>query len=200
MNELKTANKYIKRFIESGLGLEDGMSRIKSDMKKAFHFSDMDRFSRQAFRDCYKEFENWLNTLMISEPPPDGIAAMYFGMFESSGTFGVYVSGSRRWSLKDPDWACDTFYLPKSRPIEMPLFTDISSVFSEFNHAGLYLAITVLSVLIRQYTKSSIISLLDDKRRTLYVACGFDDGDLYNVGKLTDDGLQAPSRKLFLFQ
>lgn len=200
MNELKKANKHIAKFIDSGLGVEDGISRVKSDLNNAFHFSDSDKFTRQAIRECYRDFEDWLNALIISDPPPNGIAAFYFGLYESSGTIGLYITGARRWSLNDPDWACDNFYQPEHDHIELVLFREISKVYSEFNHAGLYLAIAMVTMLIREYTRTSIISLLDDKRRVLYIACGFDDGDLYNVGRLSEGGLQAPGGKWSLFR
>jgi hypothetical protein len=186
--------------MESGLGVEDGISRIRADLYRVFRFSDEKRFSRQSLRDCYAEFESWLNKLMITEPPPDGVAALFFGLYEEDGKIGISLSGSRRWSLEDPAWACDTWYLPQGGQIEPDVYRDICSAFSEFNQTGLYLSITLLAAMIREYTRKSVISLLDINRSVLYIACGYVDGDLYNVGKLTEAGLQAPRHRFSLFR
>jgi len=199
MNEKKKADKFIVRFIQSGLGLEESISRMKADLYQEFRFSDDHRFTRQILRESYAVFEAWLNKLMITEPPPEGVAALYFGLYQEDGSIKLAVSGARRWSLEDPAWACDTWYLPLEGQIELPVYKDICSAFSEFNHAGLYLSITLLATFLREYTKHSFISLLDIHRTVLYLACGFVDGDLFNVGKLTDSGLQAAKRKFSLF-
>ena len=198
MNEFKRANRQIQLFIESGLSLEDGISKIRYDLPRVFRFDDIARFSRQAMRGCYEEFEAWLNSLMLTEAPPEGVCALNFGLFTVSGVVNLYVSGSRSWKIDDPDWACDRFYLPDSS-LQPALYQDISTVISEYNGTGLYLSITILAMMIREYTERGMISLLDIKRKVLYLACGYDEGDLYNVGRLTDQGLQAPKSRLSLF-
>lgn len=199
MNEKMKASRYILRFLESGLCLEDGISRIKADLHREFKFDDDGRFSRQTLRESYAAFETWLNMLIVSEPPPDGVVALYFGLYQDDGSIKLLVSGARRWSLENPAWACDTWYMPRDGQIELAIYQDICAAFSEFNHAGLYLSITILAAFLREYTERSCISLLDIHRKVLYLACGFVDGDLFNVGKLTDGGLQAPKRKFSLF-
>ena len=199
LNEKKHANRCILKFIESGLGLEDGISRIKTDLHRQFQFSEDGRFSRQSLRESYAAFEAWLNKLIVTEAPPDGVEALYFSLYYQDDVIELAVSGARRWSLEDPAWACDTWYLPHDGQIQLAIFTDIAGAFSEFNHAGLYLAITVLATFLREYTERSVISLLDLNRRTLYLACGFVDGDLYNVGRLSEEGLQAPRCRFSLF-
>lgn len=199
MNEKKQANRCILKFIESGLGLEDGISRIKTDLYRQFQFSDDGRFSRQTIRESYAAFEGWLNKLIVTEAPPDGVEALYFSLYHQDDVIELAVSGARRWTLEDPAWACDTWYLPHEGQIELPIYQDIARAFSEFNHAGLYLAITVLAAFLREFTERSVISLLDLNRHTLYLACGFVDGDLFNVGRLSEDGLQAPKRRFSLF-
>lgn len=200
LNEKKHANRCILKYIESGLGLEDGISRIKTDLYREFKFSDEGRFSRQTLRESYAVFETWLNKLIVTEPPPDGVEALYFSLYRQDDTIELAVSGARRWSLEDPAWACDTWYLPADGQIELGIYKDIAGAFSEFNHAGLYLSITILATFLREFAERSCICLLDIHRTVLYLACGFVDGDLFNVGKLTDEGLQAPKRKFTLFQ
>ena len=199
MNEKQQATRCILKFIESGLGLEEGISRIKTDLYREFKFSDDGRFSRQTLRESYDVFENWLNRIIVTEPPPDGVAALFFGLYQQDGTIKLAVSGARRWSQEDPAWACDTWYLPRDGEIELEIYKDACAAFSEFNHAGLFLSITILAAFLREFTGRSCISLLDIHRTVLYLACGFVDGDLYNVGKLTQEGLQAPKRRFSLF-
>ena len=49
----------------------------------------------------------WLRDILTSEPPPDNIKALWFGVFErsvdSNSTLLLYVSGSTEYDANDSD-------------------------------------------------------------------------------------------------
>jgi hypothetical protein len=189
MNELKKISKYVKRLIKRKPGIEDGIMRIKKNLHKTFHFYDVRLVNLASVLDGCREFRDWLNNLIISEPPSDDIVAVYFGLFRSEEGLQMYAAGSKIWSPKDPDWACRSDWRPEGRVLMPGLFKEITKVYSEFNLAGYYRAVAYMVLMILDFSRESMISLLDDKRKAMHVACGFDDGELFNVGVLHDGGL-----------
>jgi hypothetical protein len=69
------------------------------------------------------------------------------------------------------------------------VFREITKIFSEFNMAGYYIATAYTVLMVLDFTRESVISLLDDKRKTMRIACGFDDGELFDIGVLQEKGL-----------
>lgn len=192
MNEIRTAGKRIRSLIRGVSGLDDGMAAITEDMRRIYRFSDVGKFNRASISECYRVFEEWLNGLVVSRPMPQGITALYFGLCDTDEGIVLHVSGSCVWDEKDPDWACRSDWLPEEGSIRPAIYRDISMVLSRHSYLGYYLALAVLVVMIKQYVATSMISLLDRERQSLCIACGFDNGELYNVGELFDDGLMPP--------
>jgi hypothetical protein len=137
-------------------------------------------------REGCREFTDWLGKLVISQPPPEGVIAIYFGIFKTDDGLQLYASGSKLWNEEDPDWACRSDWRPEGRVLMPRVFEEITKVFSDYNLAGYYITVTYLILMILDFARHSMISLLDRERRALYVACGFDDGELFNVGVLVE--------------
>lgn len=192
MNEQKAADKCIQRLIRSAEGLSDGVTMIAEDLRRVYSFSDVRRFSAATVEACYHEFEAWLSRLLVREPMPSGILGLYFGLFDTAQGTVIYVSGSKQFDPRDPDWACRNNWLPEGGSIVPELYKDISMAFSQFSRVGYYLAVGVLTVMLVEYATNGPVSLLDAERQSLNLACGFDDGVLYNVGEITEDGLLLP--------
>ncbi len=192
VNELKTANHCIKRLIRSVNGLRDGIEAILSDLRKVYRFSDVAKVNAGRISACYEDFEEWLNALVVSRPMPPGIVGLYFGLYDTEDGIMLYVSGSSAWDPKDPDWACRNDWFPDEGSIRLDIYRDISMMFSRLSCTGYYLAVAILVVMIKEYVANSVISLLDDERQSLCIACGFDDGMLHNLGALFDDGMAPP--------
>jgi hypothetical protein len=43
-----------------------------------------------------------------------------------------------------------------------------------------------------EYFRNNKGNFINKTRRHVYLATGFDDGDLYNISKLTEEGLDSP--------
>jgi prepilin-type processing-associated H-X9-DG protein len=111
-------------------------------------------------------------------------------LYDTSSGIVLHVSGAEAWDRKNPDWACRNDWPPVEADIRPAIYADISLMLSQHNYTGYYLAVALLVVMIKEYAASGVISLLDDERQSLCIACGFDDGELYNIGELFDDGMQ----------
>jgi hypothetical protein len=190
MNNLNKTNKSVQKLIKRASSLEASIERIKKVLHKTFRFYDVRLANLTSALQCCKEFREWLNHLVIIEPPFEGVQALYFGLFKSEEGLHLYVIGSMLWDADDPDWACRSDWHPEGRVLTPSIFPEISKVFSEYNLAGYYMALAFTALMIREFTRESVISLLDDKRRTLHIAFGFDDGELFSMGTLHEDGLK----------
>jgi hypothetical protein len=198
MNELASVNRLLSRIVKARPGLEDGFSMILEDLRRSFRFSDVGKFNHAKILECYQTFEDWLNGIIVSQPLYGDITAVYFGMFDTDKGIGLYVIGSKMWKRDNPDWASRHDWFMDDKILWLPVYKDISMALSKHNFAGYYLAVALLTVMIQEYASSSVISLLDVKRRSLHIACGFDDGELYDIGELFEEGIAAPGgRRLF---
>jgi hypothetical protein len=188
VNELKKASKCIRHLIRGAKGLDDGIAAITADMRRVYRFSDVGRFNRDTVALCYAEFEEWMNSLAVSRPMPQGIVALYFGMYDTKDGIVLHVAGSSQWDPKSPYWTGRHDWFPEEGIICPALFKDISMILSRHSYLGYYLAVTLLAAMIKEYVTHGIISLLDDERQSLCIACGFEEGEIFNVGELLEEG------------
>lgn len=192
MDEVRKMNAGMRRLLRSGAGLEAGVAIIKEELNTKFRFTDTARFSRTAILECYGQFEAWLTGLLINYPLPEGILALYFGLFEAPSGIELYLSGSKRWDASGSDWFCYPNYYPEGEHLQLPIFEDIRHLISDYNLTGQFLMIGIVSQMVREFTDKAMLSLLDSRRRLLHIACGYDEGAIYNIGALVESGLMPP--------
>lgn len=142
----------------------------------------------------YHQFETWLTELLKNEPMPSEIRAVYLGIFESvnsNSEHGVqlYISGSSEWSKEDSDWACNTDYFPEGRYPEIKIFCDLLNLMECYEDVAFFLYLSIPVLFIYGFASNYTGVLLGSKKE-LNIATGFDDGDLYNIGKLTLSGVE----------
>ena len=121
---------------------------------------------------AYEGFADWLRRISQSSPPPDDIAAHYFGLFESDGGYTAYLSGSREYDPGDDDWACREDYVPAEKYFVLREGFTAGTDWREVQRA--------VVGLVRRFIESpgSSGSFLAGASA---VAVGFDDGDLERV-------------------
>lgn len=113
----------------------------------------------------------WLEA--VDNPAPEGITAIYIGIFESEdSTYMLHLAGSRHYDENDEDWACDEDFVPEQQYTE--LYTkDIKDTEWE---SILNAVVSAVSRYLKTKADSSS-SLFHGK----IVAVGFDDGNLVRV-------------------
>ena len=60
-----------------------------------------------------KRIENWLIKISQDDNDENGIIALYFGIYETSTGFCLYLTGSKEYDTTDDDWACSVDFEPK---------------------------------------------------------------------------------------
>ena len=121
---------------------------------------------------AYEEFAAWLRRVGQSSPPPEGIAAYNFGLFESEGGYVAYLTGSREYDPEEDDWACREDYVPAEKYFELRDLCAAGADWREAQHE--------VADMVKRFVQSpdSSGSFLCGASA---VAVGFDDGDLERV-------------------
>jgi hypothetical protein len=190
MTSWDVCSSLIETFINRLPSIDEGIDILKEDIKVINNQIGTSLLNKENFTQEYKRFENWLMQSLQSSPIPEEITAVYFGLFESTeNRLQIYFCGSDEWDSEDPDWACDPIYYPQEPYPNLPLCQEMHSVLKQDVYAGVYLSLGIMVLLVIQFCRSHGSVLLAG-RKHLYLATGFDDGDLYNIGVLTSSGLK----------
>jgi hypothetical protein len=116
-----------------------------------------------------QKFNDWLDGIVMTEKPDKDIIAYWFGIFESTSGYETYLIGSKIFDDNDPDWACNVDFVPKNKYLTLTQSgTDWQIILDE------------VKKYVTDYLQTSIFknSFLD---KSIAIACGFDDGDLYRL-------------------
>ena len=119
---------------------------------------------------------------------------MYFGIFTSIENnkeyITIYLSGSKTSPIEDSeDWNVESSYFPKFYMIPS-FFEKIKSSNSELNGELEILVYNgILNLLIIENIESYKEYIIKSSNE-IYIGCGFDSGDTYILGKLSNEGLK----------
>ena len=147
--------------------LKPGERRVAA----SFHFEgELERFSV------------WFIALLRSDPLPSTIRALNFGLFQSDGGCKLYVTGANAYDADDSDWACAKDWWPQGRYAPLQGLAEIFQALHKAGAEAWVVAQAFAILLIRALFEahSSEIKALMGKKR-LFLASGFDDGDLYAI-------------------
>lgn len=125
---------------------------------------------------AYRKFEKWLLKLIQTEPIPEEIVALNFGLFESEHGVQLYVSGSEEWDEEDSDWASNHDYFPDDGYWDNDFYARIGKVVADDEDTCIYLSLATTSLFAMTFIQAHPYAFQE-----IYVATGFDDGDLYGI-------------------
>ncbi len=134
------------------------------------------------FNKALTEFSTWLTSLLSRESPPKSIKALCFGLFESKRDWKLYVSGAKAYDQEDSDWACANDWWPEERYAPLNAFSDASRPLRELPGDTWVIGQAIAILLIRGFFhlhRAEVKKLLGNRK--LFIASGFDEGDLYAV-------------------
>jgi len=181
MDELIIFDQYITDLIDDKPGLEDGIKKIKLYVTESFNDVNMQWLSDETVNTFYKEFEEWLNNLLVNEPLSQDIIALNFGLFELKDGIQLHISGSSKWDVKNTAWACNDDYFPEGRFARISVFKYIMKAYNHYNWAGIFLSLAIVIIFVSEYSLQNENKLICKGTEKLHLAAGFDDGDLYNI-------------------
>ncbi|QJX80244.1 hypothetical protein [Priestia megaterium] len=175
MVNFNRVDQLIQLYINKNIDIYNGADLIKKDILTLKRTSfNIDHFKIKLLIG-YEQFEEQLTNLIKRNPLPEDIVAYNFGLYQTSGEFHLYITGSRDWSYEDEDWATNNDYFPEENLSGNSLYRKIYRDWRTSNDLGLFLSIVSTVMLVNTYiTKNP--DMLPNKA---VFATGFDDGDLY---------------------
>lgn len=189
MADIYKVDECVMELISELPTIQNGIQIIGEDIRQINPNFDVEEIKKLKVEEGYQQFEGWLNELLQKEKLPPNIIAINFGLFETDENIQLYISGSTEWEQDDSDWACNNDYFPEGRYANINLFKDLYKILSNDFEVGLYLTLGITTLFVNTYATLNPTKLLENKKQALILATGFDDGDLYNIGKLQQEGL-----------
>ena len=188
--EWELVDSLLKKQIKNKVSIQNGINEIK----KLINFDNSTLITDSELEKLINEFNSFTKKVLKENELPKDIKGLYFGIFTSIDNnteyITIYLSGSRTSPIEDSeDWNVEPIYFPKMYMIPS-YFEKIKSSNSELNgvlEVLIYNGILNLIILenIETY-KENIIKFSND----IYIGCGFDSGETYILGKLTEQGLK----------
>jgi len=134
--------------------------------------------------------QNWVQTILRTEPPPGSIKAYYFGLFEIGGKEQMerpclHICGCEQFDgeEQDQDWACSPTWRPKGRYANSDVLAALEDAarHSEEHRIELsyLLQLTFAGAAISHVMHSLPKDLTLGDNVTRALAIGFDSGDLF---------------------
>ncbi|PKR77350.1 hypothetical protein CEY16_11500 [Halalkalibacillus sediminis] len=188
MSNIEKIDRLIQSLIEEVPTLDTGFAIIDKYVKSIDESVDLGHFRNQ-LADSYKPFEDWLNRLLEKEKVPKAILAFNIGLFESEDYIQLYITGSTEWEINDDHWAANNDYFPEGRYPDISLYSELYNLLNENFYLGLFLTISSTIT----YTNTYLLEHSSRFSKGVIFATGFDDGDLYNFAKKTEETITVPT-------
>ncbi|MDH7445652.1 hypothetical protein [Aquimarina sp. 2201CG14-23] len=117
-------------------------------------------------------FSKWIKEIESTKAPNDKIIAYNFGLFESNGSYMMYLIGCKKYDTKNEDWVCDVDYEPKNK------YFDLHN--AELNNSKWEFVLEYAVKLVKGFMKTENYyqSFLV---KSEYITIGFDDGNLIQL-------------------
>lgn len=116
-----------------------------------------------------QKFNNWLDSILATEKPDKDIIAYWFGIFESTDGYQIYLIGAKIFDENDDDWACNVDFAPQNKYLIIGQ-----------NEVDWQAILEKTKKYLTDYLQLPIVknSFLD---KSTAIACGFDNGDLFRL-------------------
>src|SRR5262245_35287050 len=186
------AYDFVKRTVESGNGMSDGMTELIGYCEKKKPNDVWGKIRKLNFKDDRDRLREWLVEVLSKEPPANEITAFWFGLFNPALDDGrvsccLYVSGSTRFD--EVDWACwgDDSYVPDKRYADSKVLDEIYSLTNKqgLGDIGEYvLCLGYACLAVKDLCETVPPELLLGSRDKRAVAVGFDSGDEILIGEV----------------
>lgn len=183
------AYKKIEKLVRNKTPLVAGMHSLLDFCQKQQPSPRWKKLYQLNYEDDLLNLAFWLETVLLVEPPPQGITGYWFGLInpmleDGAPTSCLYLAGSKFFKAEEevPDWACSPAYWPEGRYLDSAVLTEIYRTVSkgrgEISQLGEYaLCLGYAALAIATCCRSPLRDILLDKAAFRGVVVGFDDGD-----------------------
>lgn len=169
----------LNKIIEQKPELHSGIELIMSELTN-FELKKVDL--KGIIAGSFSEFQSLLRSIFNKDLLPSTISALNLGVFESNEGTRYYISGSS-------EWACNNDYFPEERYIDLLIQDKIDELSEENYEAYIFLALSIAALYMIEFFRNNKDQFINSYRPTLSIATGFDDGDIYNIGKVIAEGV-----------
>lgn len=182
-------DKILKSHIENKKSFSDGVK----DFENLLNLKEFQLINNLEYEKLNIEFKQFIQKTVTENKTPSNIKAINFGIFTSiekkKEFITIYISGSAISPTKDSyDWNVDPIYFPKFYFI--PTYFEMIKNSNPNMDANIEVLIFngILNLLILNNTDFLSNELLKNNDK-LYLGSGFDSGETYILGILSDKGL-----------
>ena len=197
--DIGAAYDVMARITYSASSVTKGMNALLDYTAQAQPSAMWEVLRRLDYEEDAAALRAWLRQVLTEEPPPQGVRAYWFGIFnpvvDEEVSCAFYVSGPTEDYTPDTlDWACwtDETYLPQDRYAPSPVLhalyraaqgVDGAELLGEYTLCLGYACLAVAEVM---RSLDPVLFLGDADERP--VAVGFDEGDGLPLGTVTNGG------------
>jgi len=198
MTNLDKVSNFIKVLIREKPAIEMGLERLRSHFVAMYPKLGIEPLRVINYENDLEGIKLWLIDLFNKHPLPNTVKSVWFGLFEKADgdgqSFCLYISGSKLTPDNDPsDWATDTIYFPEGR-YYIPeglnqLYQEIKKINNSDNISEIeVLVISSVTCLLLTHLLPQINVYLLKERKELFVGTGYDEGDIFILGKIAEHG------------
>lgn len=172
----------LNQFMISEVSLESDYKRIQSLFVKA----PSEEISLEELTESIHQFTSWFMELIESEPPPQSIKAINFGLFENTDEgISLYVMGSNQFDTANDDWASSNDWWPQNRYAPISIFEQLKKRLYGTNTKLWIISQAIAIVIIKAFFVESYRKFKSATHfHELYITTGFDEGKLYFITKI----------------
>lgn len=199
MFDIVQSHDKVEAVLAAGGSLDAGMALLFDFCAEHEPWRGWSALRKLDFSDDQMRLHQWLTGLLTDEPPPKGIKAFWFGLFnpvvKGKTTCGMYIAGSNTFDAEDDtfEWACDPAYFPDGRYADSHILNEIYQSVSKakgfVSSYGEYVLCLGFAGLVAKHLAATIGArtwLGTSRSRSL--AVGFDSGDGVLLGSVTKSG------------
>lgn len=198
---LVNISEFIKDTLKSDLSISEAMKIVIENCQKNIPNDNWQKFIELPYNNT-ADMAKWLENVLLSDPLPNDIKALWFGMFNLENdndemSADIYVSGANEFDIEDEaaEWACDPIYFPDKRYSKSLILDNICRIAYDQNSdeplendAEYPLSLAYGCFIIKELMTTLPIQLILGKTTNVYVAVGFDSGDFILIGYLDTKG------------
>jgi hypothetical protein len=191
-------DEVLKNHIEIKQNYISGFYEIRNIVKSETEIDLLVNIDESRMQD---EFEEWVKFVLSKQKIPSKIKSIYFGLFtmvdpeinEGKETTTIHLMGSTFTPIEDEDWASDPEFTPENRYMVLTDFIAIDNNVKQRRTTDGALNVLIYNGILNLLLINSIKNLIPlflGNHKSIYIGCGYDEGDPYVIGKLSNSGLK----------
>ena len=196
---------FVKDLLKNAYELDRGKAVLLAAVEKNYPGYDKRALAELDLPQLQQAFAQWLQHEFKKEPVPFAVKSLWFGLIRVQESQRpdllrtvLHVTGSDLTPAEDKDWASSVTYHPKAPYADLEAYRRLSHSVHEFRRVNdgmstgdleniIFLGV---SYLIIKNSLKSISSLVIGETGETFVGFGYNSGDCWFIGRLTEKGLK----------